>query len=90
MKVSRTIAFILATAITAPAAAYAIEETATPVVHHVHHRHHAASAHKTAPELATAAPAEAKPVPRTAVQNNSDGLSTDPEDCNKGCLGDTE
>ena len=29
-------------------------------------------------------------VPPPRVTNDSDGLSRDPEDCNKGCLGNTQ
>jgi hypothetical protein len=44
---------------------------------------------------ATRTPAQEAPmlersVPPPRVTNDSDGLSRDPEDCNKGCLGNAE
>jgi hypothetical protein len=36
------------------------------------------------------APMPERSFPRPLVTNDSDGLSRDPEDCNKGCLGSSE
>jgi hypothetical protein len=93
MKRSSTFALAFAISLAGPIAAYAAEESATPSHHYphrVHHRH--VTTQKAVPPRSTAhsAPALAKPVAPPAVQNDSDGLSRDPEDCNKGCLGNAE
>ena len=92
MKRSRTLAVAFAISLAGPHAAYATEESATPAHHHrypVHHHH--VAAHKSVPAASTAQSAAAlgKPVAPPAVQNDSDGLSRDPEDCMMGCLDTT-
>jgi hypothetical protein len=71
-------------------------ESAEPPTHpyrHVHCHHHRGPA---APNTATArppaapAPAAARPAISPPVQNESDGLSRDPEDCNMGCVDTTD
>ena len=92
MKRSNTFALAFAVSLAGPIAAYAAEESATPVHHYhyrVHHRH--VTTQKTVPPVSTAqsAPTLAKPITPPAVQNDSDGLSRDPEDCMMGCLDTT-
>ncbi len=94
---NRSAAFGLAFAISAVSvsAAFATDD-APPVTHaiHRHHRvHHRIPAARDAVAAGSAAqsatPTARPPVP-PAVQNDSDGLSLDPENCNMGCLGNTE
>ncbi len=84
-------ALVFAMALAGSIKAYATEKSRTPVprYHHVHHRQ--VAAHKSVPAGSTAqsAPTPAKPVAPPAVQNDSDGLSRDPEDCMMGCLDTT-
>ena len=93
MKRSNAFALAFAVSLAGPTAAYAAEESATPVHHHryqVHHQRHV-TARKAVPAASAAqsAPTLAKPVTPPAVQNDSDGLSRDPEDCMMGCLDTT-
>ena len=92
MKRSKTLALVFAISLAGPIAAYAAEGSA-PAVHHYHHRvhHRHVTAQKSAPagSAAQSAPALAKPMTPPAVQNDSDGLSRDPEDCMMGCLDTT-
>jgi len=88
MKRSNTFALAFVVSLAGPIAAYAAEQSATPVHHHhypVHHHMKAAPAASTA----QSAPTLAKSVTPPAVQNDSDGLSRDPEDCMMGCLDTT-
>jgi hypothetical protein len=74
-------------------AAFAVEENVSQVHHHyrVHHHHHATTNPPVAAESARhGAPALAKPLAPTTVNNDSDGLSRDGDDCNEGCLDNTE
>jgi hypothetical protein len=97
MKTSMTIA--LAALLSAALAAYA--QTKQPAVHrhdHVRHRHHyaardprpAPAAHRSgeAIESAPIAPTNRmfKPYAQPG-EGDSDGLSRDPDDCMKGCIG---
>jgi hypothetical protein len=81
----------LAVVLTIVASAAAAIENA-PVRHHHHHRHHA-----TQPATNRPVPAvhngnldtiysPLKPYPHPGDGDN-DGLSRDPDDCNKGCIG---
>jgi hypothetical protein len=100
VKTSATVAVALAALLSAPLASSA--QTEQPPVHHryhVHHHHHYV-AHNRAPAPAPTAqrPGEAiengppqtdqmfKPYPRPG-EGDSDGLSRDPDDCMKGCIG---
>jgi hypothetical protein len=82
----------LAVALTLVASAAAAIENA-PVRHHRHHEHHLT----TQPAASSPAPAAQngkldtirsplKPYPHPGDGDN-DGLSRDPDDCNKGCIG---
>ena len=98
MKASTTIA--LATLLSSPLVAYA--QTEQPTVHHhdhVHRHHHHDVAHSPAPAAESTRTAQEP----EAVQNSplnqmfkpyaqpgegdDDGLSRDPDDCMKGCIG---
>ena len=57
--------------------------------HRVHHRVPAAR-NAVAGPVVQAAPPAARPAVSPPVQNDSDGLSRDPEDCMMGCIGTTE
>ncbi len=91
MKRSNTLALAFAISLAGPIAVYAAEESATPVHHRHYHVHRHVTAQKAVPAVSAAqsAPALAKPVTPPAVQNDSDGLSRDPEDCMMGCLDTT-
>ncbi|HTZ67832.1 MAG TPA: hypothetical protein VMB83_10270 [Roseiarcus sp.] len=91
-----TIAFTLALAVSlgGVSLACATEPTA-PAIHpfHHHHRaHHRVPAAREAVQAPAAqpAPAAARPSASPPVQNDSDGLSRDPEDCMKGCVDTTD
>lgn len=84
------LAMLLASDFTARATEYAIK-SADPYRHrHVHHR---APAARDADRTRTAAP-PVSAVPGAAlsspVPNDRDGLSRNPEDCNMGCLDNSE
>jgi hypothetical protein len=57
--------------------------------HHEHHQHHAAGWTRPLGPSSQPAPAVIRPVRPPPVQNDSDGMSRDPEDCNMGCLDNT-
>ena len=57
---------------------------------YVHHRIPAVRGSVATTVVAPGVPAAAKPTASLPVRNDSDGLSRDPEDCNKGCLGSSE
>ena len=92
MKTSATVALTFAALLSASLAASA--QTGQPAVHRhhrVHHHHHYVAARLPAP----AEPVESAP-PQTNKMfspyahpgdGDSDGLSRDPDDCNKGCIG---
>ena len=96
MNTSMTIALALATALSG-SCAYA--QTEQPIVHHHTHRYyppHPAVHHHTAPAPVVTAPApQAGPFglalphisPYPDNQGDDDGLSRDPDDCMKGCIG---
>jgi hypothetical protein len=94
MNRSTALALAFVFSLAGPQAAFAVEENVSQVHHHRvhHHRHHAttdppAVAAESAPH---GAPTLAKPLAPTTVNNDSDGLSRDGDDCNKGCLDNTE
>ena len=98
VKTSTTIALALAASLSGSLAAYA--QTEQPTVHHhyhVHHRHHY-MAHSPAPAPAPIAqrPGQESAPPETnrmfkpyahPGEGDNDGLSRDPDDCMKGCIG---
>jgi len=97
MKRSTPFALTFAIWAASLSAAFATEESA-PQIHaiHRHHRVHRrlpaardTGAARTAAQSAPA-PVVARPQEPPAVQNNSDGLSRDPEDCNMGCIDNTQ
>ena len=57
---------------------------------YVHHRIPAVRGSVATTAVAPGVPSVAKPAASLPVHNDSDGLSRDPEDCNKGCLGSSE
>ncbi len=101
MKASTTVALPLAALLSGSLAAYA--QTEQPTAHHpyhVHHHHHYV-AHNRAPAPAPIAQrpgvtGENAPPPTTNQmfkpyaqpgEGDADGLSRDPDDCMKGCIG---
>lgn len=96
MNTSMTIALALATALSG-SCAYA--QTEQPIVHRHTHRYyppHPAVHHHTAPAPVVTAPApQAGPfglalphiAPYPDNEGDEDGLSRDPDDCMKGCIG---
>ena len=57
---------------------------------YVHHRIPAVRGSVATTAVAPGVPAAAKPAASLPVHNDSDGLSRDPENCNKGCLDSSE
>lgn len=95
MKTSTTIALALATALSG-SCAYA--QTEHPIVHHrTHHYalHPAVHHHTASAPVVTAQAPQAGPfglalphiAPYPDNQGDEDGLSRDPDDCMKGCIG---
>jgi hypothetical protein len=81
------LAISLASDFAARTTEYAIN-SAIPHRHlYVHHRERHADRTRTATPSVSTVPRAAPPPP---VQSDSDGLSRDPEDCNKGCLDNTQ
>ncbi len=90
LKTSFALAISVAGGIAASAAA--TEEYAPATYPYRHHRvHHRIPAVRNSVGPAAAA-SLARPAvpPAPKVENDSDGLSRDPEDCNMGCLDNTE
>jgi len=98
LRTPATTALTFAALLSASLAASA--QTDQPTVHHYHHvhHHHHYIAHGPAPERAAARPGEAVETPPTATnqmfrpyaqpgEGDNDGLSRDPDDCMKGCIG---
>jgi hypothetical protein len=98
VKISTTFALTLATALSGPPAAYA--QTERPTIHHhyhVHHHHYLAHNPAPAPE-STAGAQQPEAVQNSPLnqmfrpyaelgEGDNDGLSRDPDDCMKGCIG---
>lgn len=74
-------AFALSPVVTASA------EPAGPVPHHHHHHKHHHAVEHAPHRVAHPAPAVEAPATVTPGQGDPDGLSRDPDDCNKGCIG---
>ncbi len=100
MKTAAGIALALATALLGSRAAYA--QTEQPIVHHHYRAHHTVRHHTLAhgPAMAPVAQRPGEPVESVPPQTNEmfkpyaapgdgdeNGLSRDPDDCNKGCIG---
>jgi hypothetical protein len=95
MESSMAVGFALAISLASVLAANATEEIVTtthPHRHHyrVNHRIPAVRDSVAVGSTAQAARPVASPVATPVIQKNSDGLSRDPEDCNTGCLDNTE
>jgi hypothetical protein len=95
VKKSTTIALALATSLSGSLAAYAQTERPT-VHHHNHHQHHLARNPAPAPAPIAQRPGEESAPPQTNQmfkpyarpgEGDDDGLSRDPDDCMKGCIG---
>jgi hypothetical protein len=95
VKKSTTIALAFATSLSGSLPAYA--QTERPTVHH-HYQHHRHLTHNPARALAPIAqrPGEESAPPQTnhmfkpyahPGEGDNDGLSRDPDDCMKGCIG---
>ncbi len=96
MKYSLGLAFALAIAASSAAAQDAPASKNAPVAHHHRHHHHTARSAATRPVPAAQSgtlgpirppigPYHHGPYPHTGDGDN-DGLSRDPDDCNKGCI----
>ena len=92
MKKSTTIALALATSLSGSLAAYA--QTERPTVRHHDRRHHHLA--HTPPAPIAQRPGEESAPPQTNPmfkpyarpgEGDNDGLSRDPDDCMKGCIG---
>lgn len=97
MRIALALAATLSVAVLSPALAASADHPAT-VTHHHHHHHHyhqhhvAASAPHAVGRPAAEAPVAAAPQnqwfkPYPPGQGDTDGLSRDEEDCEKGCIG---
>jgi hypothetical protein len=88
MNASNVLAVCFAASLACSTASAAAEE-AWP---HPQHHFRAATARRLPLSRATSqVPAiYERPVARPLVTKDSDGMSRDPEDCNKGCLGSSE
>jgi hypothetical protein len=91
VKTSTTIALALATSLSGSLAAYA--QTERPTVHHDRRHHHL---DHTPPAPIAQRPGEESAPPQTNQlfkpyahpgEGDNDGLSRDPDDCMKGCIG---
>ena len=96
MKTSTIIALALTASLSGSLAVYA--QTEQPTVHHrypLHHHHHYVAHNPAAPPIAQR-PGEESAPPQTNQmfrpyahpgEGDDDGLSRDPDDCMKGCIG---
>ena len=93
MNVRNALAISFAISLASQLAANAADVGKPVDPHHrryVHHRIPAVGGSVATTAVAPGVPAAAKPAASLPVRNDSDGLSRDPEDCNKGCLGSSE
>jgi hypothetical protein len=94
MNVSRALA--LAFAVSLVGSLYRVAAHGSLYSHHDPRRpdfhRRATAAHPISPARAPSqgASIHERPVARPLVTNDSDDMSRDPEDCNKGCLGSSE
>ncbi len=95
MRLSAAAALALGVILSAPIAASAAD-TATPIQKHRVHHHHAYKSVRTEriePGSIAQVPAWPEPsffpyiAPYPPSQGDTDGLSRNPDDCNKGCIG---
>jgi hypothetical protein len=98
VKISTTIALGLATVLSGSLAAYAQPEQPT-IHHHVHHHHHHGVAHNLGPTPESTAAVQRPEAVESPQPNqmfkpyahpgdgDNDGISSDPDDCMKGCIG---
>jgi hypothetical protein len=95
MRLSAAAALALGVILAVPVAANAYDGAASIHKHrfHAHHAHKAIQTGKIEPRSTAQIPAEAAPsffshiAPHLRGQSNTDGLSRNPDDCNKGCIG---
>jgi hypothetical protein len=95
MRLSAATALAVGVILGAPIAANAYDGTTSIHKHrfHGHHAYKAVQTEKIGPGSAAQSPAEPAPsfFPHTAPnlrgQSDTDGLSRNPDDCNKGCIG---
>ena len=94
LKARYSLAIGFAISLASQFAADAAEDLGKPAdPHHrryVHHRIPAVRGSVATTAVVPGVPAAAKPAASLPVRNDSDGLSRDPEDCNKGCLDSSE
>ena len=95
MRLSATAALAIGVILAAPIAANAYVD-ATPIHKHrfqAHHAYKAVQTGKIEPRSTAQIPAEPTPsffphiAPYPPGQGDTDGLSRNPDDCNKGCIG---
>ena len=96
MKKALAIGIGLAATLALPA--FATEDAVLKPLHHHHayrHLHRSAESPRVVPNATTQAPAAAAPqswfshvAPYPNGTGDEDGLSRDPNDCNKGCIGE--
>jgi hypothetical protein len=93
VRTAIALAITLGAFVLSPVVAASAESGESVLHHHHHHKHHHAmedAPHRVAhPAPAVAAPAAVTPgvKPYPPGEGNTDGLSRDPEDCDKGCIG---
>lgn len=95
MRLSAAAALAFSVILAAPIAANAHEGTTSIHKHrsHTHHAYKAVQTEKIGPGSAAQSPAEPAPsffphiAPNLRGQSDTDGLSRNPDDCNKGCVG---
>ncbi len=94
MKTAIALAITLGAFVLSPVVAASAEPVEPVPHHHHHHKHHHAvehAPHRAAqPAPAVEAPAAVTPgffKPNPPGEGGADGLSRDPDDCNKGCIG---
>ena len=95
LRLSAAVALALGVILAAPIAANAYEGTTSIHKHQfrAHHAYKAVQTGKIEPRSTAQIPAEAAPsffphiAPNLRGQSDTDGLSRNPDDCNKGCIG---
>jgi hypothetical protein len=94
LKARNSLAIGVAILLASHFAAYAAEDVGKPADRHhrryVHHRIPAVRGAAATTAVAPGVPAVAKPAASLPVHNDSDGLSRNPDDCNKGCLDNSQ
>ena len=95
MNMTTVFPLALAVSLAAVSLAVATEDALAAAADRYGH-HHGVHHRVPVPNMATAgppgelAPTATRPAVSPPVQNGSDGLSRDPEDCMMGCIGTTE